>query len=244
VITLYGTRSSPFTEKVARGLAFKKLPFTHVEPASPEDYRRWNPSTGTLPVIDLDGERIHDSTAILLRIDERFPEPPLLASDSRTAAHQLRLVRWIDETFFWYWNRWMRRAGEAPFAGPFISLEGESLADAEHRLRHAAPPRPPGWGARRWAAALARRRAESERESDEERLLHEACQRVDDLSGLLHSRPFFFAERLSIADIAAFAMLRSLAEDAIPGSRAYLERCAPIRDFMARVEGETSAGAH
>jgi hypothetical protein len=36
-------------------------------------------------------------------------------------------------------------------------------------------------------------------------------------------------------------MLRSLAEDAIAGSRAYLERCPALREFMARVESETSS---
>ena len=56
MIGLYGPRAAPFTEKVARGLALKKLEFELVEPESPEDYRRWNPETAQLPVIDIDGE--------------------------------------------------------------------------------------------------------------------------------------------------------------------------------------------
>ena len=140
MITLYGPRASPFTEKVVRGLALKKLEFVLVEPERAEDYRRWNPATGRLPMIDLDGERIGDSTAILLRVNEILPEPPLLSGDPRIAESQLRLARWIDETFFWYWDRWMRRAGESPLVGPFRAFAGESLTEAERRVRSAEPP--------------------------------------------------------------------------------------------------------
>jgi glutathione S-transferase len=241
VITLYGSRASPFTEKVARGLALKKLEFVLVEPVSTVDFRRWNPASGTLPVIDLHGERIHDSITILLRVNELLPEPPLLAGDSRTAGNQLRLARWIDETFFWYWNRWIHRAGVAPPVGPFHTLAGESLSEAERRLREAELPRPTGVSLRSWIAARVRGRAESERGSEEERLLHEACHRVDDLARLLAPRPFFFADRVSIADLAAYAMLRNLALDCIPGTRRHLERRPALLEFMKRVEQETGS---
>ena len=43
--------------------------FELVEPTSPADLRRWNPETGLLPVIEIDGERTHDSPVILDRLD-------------------------------------------------------------------------------------------------------------------------------------------------------------------------------
>jgi glutathione S-transferase len=64
---LYGTRLSPFVEKVARALALKKIPFRLVPPSSPMDLRKWNPQTGKIPAIDLGGERLWDSTFILAR---------------------------------------------------------------------------------------------------------------------------------------------------------------------------------
>ena len=76
---LYGLRAAPFTEKVVRGLRLKRLAFELHEPQTPEDYRRWNPETGLLPLLDLDGERVHDSTAILLRLDRSIAEDPALA---------------------------------------------------------------------------------------------------------------------------------------------------------------------
>jgi glutathione S-transferase len=240
VITLYGPRASPFTEKVARGLALKKLGFVLVEPERAEDYRRWNPATGTLPVLDLDGESVHDSTDILLRVNEILPDPPLLSSDPRTAENQLHLARWIDEAFFWTWNRWMRRPGDSPSRGPFRAFAGESLVEAERRMRNAEPPRPAGVSLRSWVAARVRGRPESERWSEEERLVQEACHRIDDLARLLVPRPFFFANRISIADLAAYAMLRSISLDSIPGTRRHLERHAALLHFMRRVEQETA----
>ncbi|MEN8184106.1 MAG: glutathione S-transferase family protein, partial [Myxococcota bacterium] len=118
MIVLYGPGDAPFTEKVVRGLALKKLPFELREPEGPEDYRRWNPETGLLPLIDLEGERVHDSTQILLRLEELHPEPPLLSRDARTRTAQQNLEHWVDESFFFYWLRWQRLRTEAPASEP------------------------------------------------------------------------------------------------------------------------------
>ena len=242
MIALYGSRASPFTEKVARGLALKQLDFALVEPASAEDYRRWNPETGRLPVLDLDGERLHDSTNILLRVNELYPEPPLLSSDRRAAESQLRLARWVDDTFSWYWNRWLRRAGAPPVVGPFLAFAGESLADAERRMRSAAPARPPrpaGTSLRSWVATRWREQPESTSWNEQERIVHEIAHRVGDLARLLAPRPCFYADQIGIADLAAHAMLRVLAQDAIPGTRRCLEQHPPLLGLMERVERET-----
>ena len=94
-----------------------------------------------------------------------------------------------------------------------------------------------------WVAARVRKRPDSERWSEEERLLHETGHRVDDLTRLLGLRPFFFDDRVSIADLTAYAMLRSLALDCIPGSRRHLERHPALLDFMRRMEQETGGGS-
>jgi glutathione S-transferase len=237
VITLYGSRASPFTEKVARGLALKKLDFALREPESAEDYRRWSP-TGRLPALDLDGERLHDSTQILLRVNERYPDPPLLSPDRRAAESQVRLARWIDESFFWYWNRWRRRGGAPAEVGPFLAFAGESLAEAERRMRESEPPRPAGVSLRSW---VARREPASQDLGEQERLVREIAHRVDDLARMLAPRPFFYGDQIGIADLAAHSMLRVLALDTIPGTRRHLEGHPPLVELMQRVERATSA---
>jgi hypothetical protein len=87
-ITLYGPTRIPFTEKVRRALLYKGLEFDLMEPSGPEDYRRWNPRTGLLPVLEIDGQIYPDSTDILFKLDESFPDPPLLSSDARISAQQ------------------------------------------------------------------------------------------------------------------------------------------------------------
>ena len=77
--TLYGNRLSPFVEKVARALQVKEIEFKLVGLKSPGDLRKWNPTTGKMPVLDIGGERLHDSTFICRKLEEIVPQPPLYA---------------------------------------------------------------------------------------------------------------------------------------------------------------------
>lgn len=85
-IILYGNRLSPFVEKVYRGLMLKQIPFQQHEPHGPFALRRNNPTTGKMPVLDLNGQRLFDSPLILRALDEFKPEPPLLSADPQVAA--------------------------------------------------------------------------------------------------------------------------------------------------------------
>lgn len=51
----------------------------------------------TFPILELDGRRIGDSTAIIAALEERFPEPPLYPSDPEERRRALRLEDWFDE---------------------------------------------------------------------------------------------------------------------------------------------------
>ncbi|MGH7286728.1 MAG: glutathione S-transferase family protein [Myxococcota bacterium] len=101
-VTVYGTRLSPFVEKVVRGLQLKAVGFELVEPKSPTDLRKWNPQTGKMPVVHFDGEKVFDSTLILRRLDQLVPKPPLFADDPVAAANQRQLEDWADESLYWY----------------------------------------------------------------------------------------------------------------------------------------------
>ncbi len=101
-ITLYGSRISPFVEKVARALALKGLAYRAVDLKSPGDLKRWNPVTGKMPVLEIDGDKVYDSTFILRRLDEMQPDPPLFSDDPEVAAAQRMLEDWSDESLYWY----------------------------------------------------------------------------------------------------------------------------------------------
>lgn len=208
-ITLYGPREAPFVIKVELALILKKLDFSTMVPRGPEDYRRWSPETGLLPVIDVDGTRVHDSSAILDFLDERFPEPPLVSSDPKTASSQRRLEAWAEQTFTFYWMSHLRALVRGD------ETQGASRGGARSRLslRRKTP-----------AAAL-----------EEEGLGKEFGQRLDDLVNFLGSRPFFYSDRVSRADLSVYSFLNYIPETAGPVLAA-VESRQPLIELMARVE--------
>jgi len=236
-ITLYGSARTPFNEKVRRALLYKRLPFELCEPRSAEDYKRWNPKSGMLPVVHLEAdgvvEIIEDSTAIVYALDERHPDPPLLSPDPTVAAQQRQLANWSDESFLWYFLKYRRMVGAGEMQLPLASdVERPPLAPAPGDDER-------GSGAlRRFAAWL---RAGGTWERPITGLLREIGLRLDDLVNFLGARPFFYSERLSIADLGVYAMLSTLRNGSIPGAERILAVRPSLVAFMARVEEETSS---
>lgn len=211
-LALYGQTDTPFTEKVRRALVFKGLPFDLHISTGPEDVKRWSPVTGLLPVMRVDDELVSDSTNILLRLEQLYPEPPLLSSVPIVAAQQRNLEDWADESFLWYWTEWFR-------------------------LEAAAPAPPPGAWARlqrRFGAGGddPRRRAQAE-------LVRGLEDRLNDLVNFLGSRRYFYSDRVSLADLTVHAMLVTLKRDRITGSARLLADRTALVEFMRRVEAET-----
>jgi glutathione S-transferase len=217
-ITLYGVAITPYTIKVMRALQWKRLAFVLEEPKSPEDYRRWSPKNGLLPVIDVDGARVQDSAAILDLLDERFPEPPLVASDPKIAHDQRGLERWVGETFFFHLLRWVRArvgsGGEPQLGvGPLMSL---GLIGPDGVLRREVLERAPISDAGFEGA-------------------------LGELTKLLGSRTWFFADRMSRADLAVFGALQGLVHDRYPGGAELLRAYGALRRHSERVEAATAA---
>ena len=217
IIILYGPPMAPFTEKCRRALLLKDVAFSLREPQGPEDYQRWSPKTGMLPVMTIDGELVTDSTDILLRLDELYPDPPLLSRDPVIAEQQRSLEDWADESFMWYWNQWSR-------IRPDPSAEN---GDAD---------RSTGGALRRFRAWLA---AGGTWERPLTGILRGVNDRMTDLVNFLGSRRYFYAEQISMADLAVYAMLKTMEYDAIPGTAQLLSQHPNLNEFIGRVEGET-----
>jgi glutathione S-transferase len=214
-IVVYGPRRNPFVDKVLRALALKKLEHRLHEPAGPEDYRRWNPETGLLPVADLAGRRVADSHRILDALDQHWPEPPLLSADPKHAAAQRRLEVWASETFLFYWERYLRQR-----------VELESGA-AEERAQGALAR----FGILRRSAPIAA----------SERYAAEFSQRIGDLANFLGTRPFFHADRIGRADLAVYSFLGHETIGSLRESAEALEVHPALVDWLQRVAEETRA---
>ena len=211
-LALYGQTDTPFTEKCRRALVFKGLPFDLHISSGPEDVKRWSPVTGLLPVMTVDDELVSDSTNILLRLEQLYPEPPLLSSVPIVAAQQRNLEDWADESFLWYWSEWFR-------------------------LEAAAPGKPPGaWDRlrRRFGAG-----ADDPRQRAQAEVVRGLEDRLNDLVNFLGSRRYFYSDRVSMADLTVHAMLVTLRRDRITGSARLLADRTTLVEFMRRVEAET-----
>ena len=223
-IRLYGSRLSPFVEKVYRGLKLKRLPFELVEPATPLDLRRRNPQTGKMPALELEGEPLWDSTFILRRIDERFPNPPLLSRDPRVAAAQRQLEDWSDESLYWWAMavRWCERNARSTTEQIVMSMGPAFLRP----LARLVVPRQLGRGSR--AQGLGR--------LPHDVLVREYAHLLDDLVLLLGDRAFFYSDRCGLADLAVYGQLRGARSGPTPELEALLYERPPLVDHLKRVE--------
>jgi glutathione S-transferase len=98
---------------------------------------------GTLPVLDVDGERIVDSTAIIAALERRHPEPALYPVDEEERRRALELEDFFDE----HAGHDMRRVGfweareNLDYALRFMTIDQSPVAAAVGRtgLRVAFP---------------------------------------------------------------------------------------------------------
>jgi glutathione S-transferase len=227
-VTIYGSRLSPFVEKVIRGVQRKGLAWELVEPKSPADMKRWNPQTGKMPAADVNGERLYDSTFILRRLDQLAPHPPLLSDDPVTAAHQRQLEDWADEALYWYVMafRWAPQNG---------------LATADALLRGLALPRLLHPLVARVIRSTVRKQvhAQGTGRLAESVLAREFGEKLDDLVRMLGDRPFLFSDAPSVADLAVFGQLTFANADESPQTRAALAHRPKLVEYMKRVAQAT-----
>jgi glutathione S-transferase len=220
-IVLYTQARNPFSEKVAGGLQLKRLEFEVVETEDEEERRRLNPETGLLPVLEIDGARYWDSTPILFKLDELFPEHPLTSAEPKAAAAQRQLASWSDSSFAFFWNRWLRARdaleAEVPPTGPLA------------RLRQGV--------ARAFQGSSSAEKAQRE-------VLSQLRERIDDLVGFLGQRPFFHADQPSLADLSVYGMLRVVRDGPIPGMQAFLATRPTMVAYMERMEELLGPSTH
>jgi glutathione S-transferase len=105
VLKIYGVPFSVHTRKVIVAARCKAIPYeiTPVVPLIPDNppphWRTLSP-TGLIPAIDDDGYVLADSTAIVLYLERRNPEPALLPADAKDYGAALFLDAWAGSALF------------------------------------------------------------------------------------------------------------------------------------------------
>jgi len=223
---LFGSPLSPFVDKVQRALKLKKIEYELVGPKGPSDIKRWNSQTRKMPVLELNGERIIDSSFILDRLERDFPEPPLLSRNPATRASQRLLEDWSDEGLYWYLMalRWSEKNASA--SAKQIS------ADAPALLRPLL------------ARFLTRQlggmtRAQGMGRLPADVVLKQLGERLDDLVVLLSDRPYFFGDQLSRADLSVGGMLHTGLSGPTPEFNQLLSERPALARHLERVREAT-----
>ena len=200
VPTLWQYNFSNFNEKARWALDFKRVP--HVRrsllPGGPRAMAF--SLRGTLPVLDLDGERIVDSTHILAALERRYPDPGLYPGDARERAAALELEEFFDE----HAGHELRRAGFYEWlANPrFVSdLLTTGRGPAIRALMRMVLP----------AAMIYAKRRYRIYPGDAERARAKLTVALDRIIAELGGRDYLVGSRFSVADLTAAALLFPLA---------------------------------
>lgn len=200
--------------KVRVALRLKGLPYETLDiPPMDRSAPRRASGQGLVPVLEDGGRAVHDSTAILLHLEERYPDPPLLPSDSRERAACLILEDWADATFMAASRR-------------IAYVRALRTRGAIERLFF-----PRERGLSRWIRGRIARRVLTKRfglsESRDPRDVAAVTHGADLAIARLSGRPYLFGEAPTIADVALASMagpLRSAPDVAsAPAVRALLD---------------------
>lgn len=103
-VVLHQFEISPFCQKVAKalqykGIAFESVDYNGVVAAQAQRLSK----VGKVPVLDIDGQRIQDSTRIARYLDQAYPDAPRLYPTDPLEQAQTELWEdWSDELLYWY----------------------------------------------------------------------------------------------------------------------------------------------
>lgn len=225
---IFGSELSPYSVKVRSYFRWKQIPHEWVlrSPANQEEFQRH----ARLPLIPLvitpEGEGMQDSTPLIERLEERFPQPRLRPADETLAFLSALLEEFADE----WGNKWMfhyrwwyepdqisaaRRIAEqmAPEAGE------EQRRSVAQSIRERMVPR----------LAFVGSSAETRDEIEAS-----FVATVDLLETHLASRPYLFGERPVLADFGLWGQIYEASTDPTPAAL-LAERAPRLGEWLERM---------
>lgn len=204
-IQLYQFELCPFCHKVKAAMDAKGIPYSKIEvnpytkkelPDLPEGTPR------KVPIVQFDGETIQDSTTILSRLEERFPDQtPLLPADEQLRQRTEEIEAWVDDdltqvlptVIYGTWGEAAKAAQVTARTSNFGPLQNLMVRAGGSLIMHQISKR------------IVKKRGGG---SPHEMLAAE----LDKLEGWLGDAPFVCGESLSLGDVAAHGALTCIKE--------------------------------
>jgi glutathione S-transferase len=228
MLRLYQFEISPFCDKIRRTLHLKGLAYEIVEVPLLDFMRgrmkRLAPAN-KLPVLEVDGRHVADSTEIAAWLDEHYPLPPLYPAERRERALTHVLEDWADESLYFY--EMHLRLGVPTNARRWVPR----LVRHDGALLRTLAPRVVPRAIRRVTEAQGVGRKDGR---TLERDLARHAQAVD---ALVADSEWLVGSHVTIADIAVFAMFDCLGS--VPEGQRAIAPYPAIGRWMERVRKAT-----
>jgi glutathione S-transferase len=220
-ITLYQYEISPFCDKVRRTLKLKGQAFKTENISLLQTQlgkvKKLGPAA-KLPVLEIDGERISDSSNIVAELEKRFPTPAIYPTDKKQQALVHFFEDWSDESlyFFEVYLRFVRNPKEW---GKITSKEDHPAFAA--LSQHIAP----GVLKKQVMAQGLARKTWAEIEGD----LHKHFQ---SLSDWLEDQHYLCGDELTLADISVAAQISCII--GTPEGQRIAAKYPSVQDWLER----------
>jgi len=230
---LYGAELSPYSVKLRSYLRFKGLPFEWLQrsEARQQEFARYAKQPLVPILVDANETALQDSTPIIEKLEQEFPEPSIVPEEPSLAFVAALLEdyadEWLNKAMFHY--RWSypedqesaaRRIADALFEG---AERPEGIEDSVRtrmiaRLHHV--------GSSRETAPV---------------IEGSFARVIVLLDKLVWSRPYLFGGRPSLADFGLFGQLTQLLSDPTPSTM--IKAQAPnLARWVERMESPEASG--
>jgi glutathione S-transferase len=198
---LWHIRISHYSEKVRWALDHKSVDYARRAPLPglhmPLALWLTRGSGFTLPVLQLDGTGIGDSTAIIAELERRFPEPPLYPADPAERRRALELEDWFDENLGAYVRRLaFHEAGKDP--RQMAAVADRITPGMSKRFGRLTAPATSGFTALRYGSGRAA--------AAEDARSH-VLAALDRLETELGDGEYLVGDRFTVADLTAAALM-------------------------------------
>ena len=224
-LRLYDWKPSPFCLKVRSILDYKGLPYTSINPLGKPILELRKRTVGKVPVLDIDGRLVADSTVIAHEIERLAPSPSLFPADRRARAQCHVYEDWADESLYWtgLYLQWIEPEGAKKVPRAFGSSVVGKVGYVyfarliERQLK--------GQGTARKPLAMVR---------------EDLARNLDACDALVESGGFLLGEAPMVCDFAVAAQLVYLSRTPLGG--AAMEG-RPVQAYLARMKALRSSAS-
>lgn len=227
MVVLWQLAYSHFNEKARWALEYKGIAHERRDllPGLHIPKMLWMTRQKKLPVLEIDGERICDSTAIIAALEERHPDrPSLYPTDPAGLARALELEDYLDEELGPHIRRaWFYEMLQHPdYAARAITFNESERTQRAYRRRFWLL----AWAMRRDMRISARRAAKS---------WDATAAVLDRVAGEIGDRGFLVGDGFSVADLTACALMAPVLPAGCCPLAPGVEMPAELESFRARV---------